>query len=212
MLTVSCVLKTGGDFDVRYVRILRDAVIRNTSAVRFVCFSDTDVPCERIPLKHGYPGWWSKAEIFSETRPDYFPQLYLDLDTIVLRTIDCVSTIQHDFAMLSIKDRGQHCGDSGVMWFRKPFPHVYERFAADPDRWMAEYAVSKGNKVFGDQGYISSQFEHIPKLHESLPGLFMSYKYDNLQDAVPRKPCAVVCFGGAHRPHNSPGWVKQAWV
>ncbi len=33
---------------------------------RFVCLSDVDVPCERIFLKHGWPGWWSKVELFSE--------------------------------------------------------------------------------------------------------------------------------------------------
>jgi len=87
MLTVACVLRSGGKFDSEYVRKLRDGVLRFANVPhRFVCLSDVDVPCERIPLEHNWPGWWSKIELF---RPGVIkaPMLYLDLDTIVIGSL-----------------------------------------------------------------------------------------------------------------------------
>ena len=211
-LAVLCVLRSGGEYTAEYVRKLRDAVKRNlTLPHRFVCLSDVPVPCERIPLEHKWPGWWSKIEIF---RPGVItgPTLYLDLDTCITGSLDPVVKIPHEFAMLSIRDRGQKTGDSGVMWIGKPQPHVYERFSARPEHWMALYKTSQGDtKAFGDQGYISDQFSYIPKLNHWRPDFFKSYRLDGCQYGVP-SGCSVVCFGGAHRPHNSGGWVKEAWV
>lgn len=210
-LTVLCVLKSGGDYDAKYVRILRDGVKRNlTIPHRFVCLSDVDVPCERIPLKHGWPGWWSKLEVF---RPDVIsgPTLYVDLDTIITGPLDPVATIPYDFAMLNIRAKDLKIGNSGAMWFTKPYPHVYERFAEKPEYWIKYHMDNAANRYMGDQAFISDCFEDIPKLHHALPGFFLSYKYDKCQDRVP-KGCSVVCFGGPPRPHQASGWVKRAWV
>ena len=49
-LTVACVLKTGGCYNAEYVRRLKCGVDAHLRGHRFVCLSDTDVPCERIPL------------------------------------------------------------------------------------------------------------------------------------------------------------------
>ena len=70
MLTVASVFKSGGTYFPKYVRVLRDAVRRNlTIPHRFVCLTDVDVPCERIPLIHGWPSFYSKIELF---RPGLF--------------------------------------------------------------------------------------------------------------------------------------------
>ena len=65
MITILCVLKSGGVYDIEWVRKLRDGVSRNLSQEhRFVCLSDVPVPCRRIPIEHHWPGWWSKIEMF----------------------------------------------------------------------------------------------------------------------------------------------------
>lgn len=210
-LTVLCVLKSGGDFTAEYVRKLRDGVAKHlTVPHRFVCLSDVDVPCERIPLKHGWPGWWSKVECF---RPDVVngPTLYLDLDTVITGNLDPVATIPYEFAMLDIQSKGQHCGNSGAMWFRKPFPQVYERFAERPQHFIDHMQKNASGRYMGDQGFVSDCFEHIDKLHEALPGFFVSYKYDHCQTRVPAG-ASVICFGGPPRPHQAGGWVKQVWI
>lgn len=210
-LSVVCVLKSGGDYDAEYVRKLRDGVAKHlTLPHRFICLSDVDVPCERIPLKHGWKGWWSKLELF---RPDVVrgKTLYLDLDTVITGNLDAVATIPYDFAMLNIRAKDVKIGNSGAMWFGKPQPHVYRRFVEKPDYWIDFHVKHAENRYMGDQAFISDCFDHIPKLHQALPGFFQSYKYDRLQDKVPPE-CAVVCFGGPPRPAQAGGWVRQAWV
>jgi len=210
-LTVLCVLKSGGDYNAEYVRKLRDGVAKNlTLPHRFVCLSDVEVPCERIPLKHNWKGWWSKLEMF---RPDVIrgKTLYLDLDTVITGKLDAVMTIPHDFSMLNIRAKDVKVGNSGAMWFARAQPHVYQRFAEKPDYWIDYHVKHAENRYMGDQAFISDCFEHIPKLHQALPGFFQSFKYDRLQEKVPPE-CAVVCFGGPPRPHQAGGWVKQVWV
>ncbi len=210
-LTVLCVLKSGGDYTPEYVRILRDGVAKHlTIPHRFVCLSDVDVPCERIPLKHGWRGWWSKLEMF---RPGVITgkTLYLDLDTIITGTLDPVATIPYEFAMLNIREKDTMVGNSGAMWFSRPQPHVYERFVEKPDYWIDYHLKNAHNRYMGDQAFVSDSFDEIPKLHHALPGFFKSYKYDRCEARVPAG-CSVVCFGGHPRPHEAGGWVKQAWV
>ena len=210
---VLCVLRSGGDFDPDYVHRLRNGVERHMRGKphRFVCISDVPVDCERIELTENYPGWWSKISMF---RPGIITgdTLYLDLDSVVVNRLDLVMNIQFDFAMLSILDGGQKIGNSGAMWFRKPFPHVYEKFAEKPEYWIKHHQDNAHDRYMGDQAFISDCFDHIPKLHHALPGFFLSYKYNKLQDRVPES-CSVVCFGGKPRPRDvKTGWVPRAWV
>jgi hypothetical protein len=209
VLSVVCVLRSGGDFDSEYVRKLRDGVARNmTIPYRFVCLSDCDVPCERIPLKHDWPGWWAKLEIFRLTGP----LLYVDLDTIIVGNLDRVADIPYDFAMLDILEKNlPRIGNSGAMWMAKPFPNVYERFAEKPEYWIEYHRANAHDRYMGDQAFISDCFTEIPKLHHALPGFFKAYKYDGCQYKVPAG-CSVVCFSGKPRPAQAGGWVKQAWV
>jgi hypothetical protein len=208
-LTVLCVLKSGGDYDAEYVRKLRDSVARHlTIPHRFVCLSDVPVPCERIPLKHGWPGWWSKIEVF---RPDVItgPTLYLDLDTIVVDDLDRVAAIPYEFAMLNIREKDTKVGNSGAMWLTKPFPHVYERFAEKPDYWIDYHERNAKDRYMGDQAFISDCFPAIPKLHHALPGFFRSYKYDGARKRSPRaaRSCASAARRGRRRP--AAGWLSR---
>jgi hypothetical protein len=211
VLTVLCVLRSGGDYNAEYVRKLRDGVAKHlTIPHRFVCLSDVPVPCERIPLKHDWPGWWAKLELF---RPDVVtgPTLFLDLDTIIVGNLDAVATIPDEFSMLNIREKDRHVGNSGAMWMRRAFSEVYERFAEKPEYWIDYHVKHAKDRYMGDQAFISDCFADIPKLHHALPGFFKSYKYDNCRSTIPAG-CSVVCFGGHPRPHEAGGWVKEAWV
>lgn len=146
-------------------------------------------------------------------RPDVITgrTLYLDLDTVIVGDMTEVASIPYDFAMLNIREKDNHIGNSGAMWFGKAFPDVYERFAAKPDHWIDFHERNAHDRYMGDQAFISDCFENIPKLHQAVPGMFRSYKYDNCQHEIPHG-CSIVCFGGKPRPHEAGGWVKQAWV
>jgi hypothetical protein len=210
-LTVLCVLRSGGDYDAEYVRKLRDGVAKHLSLPhRFVCLSDVPVPCERIPLEHDWPGWWCKLEMFT---PGVVtgPTLYLDLDTVIVNTLDPIATIEQEFSMLNIRAKDTKVGNSGAMWFGIPQTHVYERFAEKPKEWVAFHVKHAHDRYMGDQAFISDCFEHIPKLHEALPDFFKSYKYDGCHYGAP-PGCSVVCFGGPPRPRDAGGWVSRVWV
>ena len=93
MITVACVYWKGRFrgrervFNPKWVSILKNMVERNLDVPhRFVCLSNVEVPCERIPLINNWPGYWSKVELF---RPNIFKGrvLYLDLDVLVMQNL-----------------------------------------------------------------------------------------------------------------------------
>ena len=210
MLTVLCVLRSGGGYDAEWVRKLRDGVARNlTIPHRFVCLSDCDVPCDRIPLEHDWPGWWSKIEMF---KPGVItgPTLYLDLDTVVTGSLDGMAKLAYPFAMLRNFHQPDYVG-SGVMWFRDAdtVPHqVYEKFKRMPDAYIAHHDRVRVSSHLGDQAFI---WDTLKGDIAKLDGLGLkSYKY-HCKAFLPEDASAV-CFHGPPRlPEVKAPWVAQHW-
>jgi len=196
MTTVACVLRSGGRYTPEWVAKLCDAVAANMGAHRFVCLSDVDVPCERIPLLHDWPGWWSKCELFRLTGP----ALYLDLDCIVTGPLDdLVSngplTMCDDFLR-----PGLH--NSSVMSWHGDYSGIYEAMRRDPEGVMAAYTRRKDRRI-GDQAFVEDQVRP-----ETFPaGRIVSYRV-SAQHAVPES-ASVVAFHGEPKPDSAGGWV--AW-
>lgn len=198
MTTVACVLRSGGRYCPEWVAKLRDGVAAHMGAHRFVCLSDVGVPCERIPLLHGWPGWWSKCELL---RPGIFegPVLYLDLDCIVTGPLDdLVSdgplTMCDDFLR-----PGLH--NSSVMSWHGDYSHIYEAMRRDPECVMAAYTRRKDKRI-GDQAFIEDQVtpETVPA------GRIVSYRV-SARHEVP-EGASVVAFHGNPKPDSAGGWVR----
>jgi hypothetical protein len=212
MITVICMLKSGGIYNAEWVRKLRDGVARNLSDHRFVCLSDVDVPCERIPLAHGWPGWWSKIELF---RPGVIQgtTLYLDLDSVVVNSMEWVRGLKSDFAMLqSFHPFAPGMIGSGVMWFGEKAPAVvYEKFAQSPWFWMRYHKEQRDHTYVGDQAFIWDTLgRKVDFLPNEAAGL-VSYKYHCIE-GVPEK-ASVVCFHGTPRPNEvKTDWMERAWA
>jgi hypothetical protein len=156
-LTVVCVLKTGGEYTPGHVERLREDVEANlTLDHRFVCVTDDVVTCQNVRLKHGWPGWWSKIELF---RPGVLrgPVLYLDLDTRIVSNIDDIA-LGHRFTILHNMSRGKGWPGSGVMAWDADLSGIYQAFAQDPNRWMRECTTSD---CWGDQGFIGRTFTQV---------------------------------------------------
>ena len=65
MINIVCVLRQGGKvgYDASWVEKLQNAVARNlTVPHKFICLSDCEVPCERIPLEITGDGFWAKLQ------------------------------------------------------------------------------------------------------------------------------------------------------
>lgn len=213
MLTVACVLKSGrferaiykDGYTAEDVLRLRNMVEDNlTITHRFVCFSDVEVPCERIPLTAGLPGWWSKIELFSQVFDGNV--IYFDLDTVICGNINEQATFPHRFTML--RDFGSWgIPNSGYMAWNGDYTHLYDRFVKEPRKYMKEYIAPPR---LGDQAYIS---EHQKPLHfwqDEFPEQVFSYKKHILGKLRPQNS-KVVCFHGHPKGHGSVGWVKEIW-
>lgn len=206
MLTVLCVLRSGGIYDREWVRKLQDGVGRNLKTRhRFACLSDTEVPCERIELTEDWPGWWAKIAMFRHIEG---PTLYFDLDTVITGPID-VSKLECDFAMLQSFWTPEMVG-SGVMWFSgQNVPPVYAKFAKQPKAYMAHYERNRDGTYVGDQAFIHDSVDSIERINDYLPGI-KSYKMHCFR----RLPAdtSIVCFHGLPRPNQVDNdWMKQHW-
>ncbi|HEX6007547.1 MAG TPA: hypothetical protein VFY80_06265 [Burkholderiales bacterium] len=196
-LKVACVLRSGGDFTAEHVALLRDQVARFRPGVRFVCFSDVAVPCERIALRHrGWRGFWAKLELFRELTG---PTLYFDLDSLLLA--DPAPLIgAGEFVMIRHWIHADRFA-SGVMYWDGDFSHVYRAFSP---RLIRRYMQTM--KRYGDQGFIQDVLgERITAFPE---GTVVSFKRQ-CKAGVP-DGAVVVAFHGRPRPWNAAEkWVRS---
>jgi len=208
MLTVACVLKSGGIYDASWVERLRAGVTRHLPiAHRFVCLSDIDAPCERIALERDWPGWWSKIEALRLEGP----VLYFDLDTAIVGELTDIAHCCEVAPFIMLRDFYRPDGlGSGVMgWnaFDVSAISFYERFAIVPAGWM------KAIGGRGDQGFIEDAANHdgIFRWQDALPGQIVSYKV-HCRNGIPAD-ARVVCLHGrpkfAQMPADDP--VRLAW-
>lgn len=82
----------GGDFLPAHVSAFKRQLDQHAPAATLYCLTDMadEITAEGvncIELQHGWPGWWSKMELF---RPDIDvpDMLYFDLDTMILGDIE----------------------------------------------------------------------------------------------------------------------------
>lgn len=215
MLTVACVYWQGDDpdrtdtrgiYSPEWVRRMRNAVAWATPDARFVCLSNVDVPCERIPLEHEWPGPWSKIELF---RPGRFvgPVIYLDLDTVIVRDLWFLSRDRFSMMRDPIPRNGPW-SSAAMAWDGDGASAIYETFVADPARWMAAYPKGRkgGKRFLRDQGFIQ---DALPPAGEPLQVL--SYKQDIRGRGLPSDAVAVTFHGRPKQHEVVEPWVAEHW-
>lgn len=197
LVTVVCVLRSGGDFTPEYVERLKNGIDANLSGHRFVCLSDCDVPCERVPLVTDWPGWWAKVELFRLTGKI----LYFDLDTIITGSLQEIADYPHKFTML--RDVGRYSRSaSGMLAWQGNYSRLYDSFSSDLIPKYMDHARGAAGGPWGDGGYISDHVEH-EIFQDLFPGQIVSYKW---QRKTERQGARVVCYHGPPRPHET-GWA-----
>jgi hypothetical protein len=212
------VLRSGGVYTSEWVAKLQRGVARHlTIPHRFVCFSDVDVPCERIPLLHDWPGWWSKIELF--TNPIEGVTLYFDLDTVIVGSLDAIASHPHTFTMAHEFYRPSLLCSTAMAW-SGDHSYIAKSFAQDPEAFAYAYDTTLVNSCgrIGDQAFIEDALDaNDPHgFRDTFRDLFgersiASYKVHNCQDAPPAD-AAAVAFHGSPKPHQiSDGWVPASW-
>lgn len=204
-------LRSGGVYTLEWVAKLQRGVARHlTLPHRFICFSDVDVPCERIPLLHDWPGWWSKLEMFRT--PIDGTVLYFDLDTVIVGSLDAIASHPHTFTMAHEFYRPALLCSTAMAW-SGDHSYIARTFANDPVDFAQHYdkmLPSEGR--IGDQAFIEDCVERADTFRDLFgERSIASYKVHNCQDAPPAD-AAAVAFHGSPKPHQiSDGWVPATW-
>lgn len=205
MLTVACVLKTGGDYLPSHVEALSSRVWDNLKiAHKFICL--TDVPDKMpkgvhgIELPDNWPGWWSKICLFKKGLIEG-PVFYLDLDTIPIKDMDDI-VLGHHFTVLQNFWTTTGLIGSGLMAWNCDLSHIYDAFKKNPQHFISTY---KTKQQWGDQGFIAKHsIERWDFWQHKHPGKIVSWKL-NCQAGVPEE-ASIVCFHGQPRPWKTPLW------
>lgn len=189
MTRIFTVLRSGGEYRPEHVERLRRQCAVHAPGVEFVCLSDVGVPA----LRHDWPGWWAKIELFRFTGPI----LYMDLDTTVCGDLAPLldAAQRHEFIALRDFSPTRKGMGSGLMAWAEDARWIYDRFKHDPERYMRE---CQSFHSWGDQGFINQHTPDRAHWQDILPGSVVSYK----RHCLPKTPegARVVCFHGNPRP------------
>jgi hypothetical protein len=186
-------VRQGSKYDKKYVELLSKQI--NTDVITLTDQADT--PGKTLRLKYGWPGWWSKLELFSPEVEDLRPFLYIDLDSYVLDNID------HYFGGPKFKMVDEFNGwgksNSSVMWIPKDVNRIWEAWIADPELNMAACGGHGDQKFLGD---------YAEELWTPLESGIVSYKNHCVNEPVG----TIVQFHGRPKPHEiNDGWVADIW-
>jgi hypothetical protein len=147
-----------------------------------------------IPLAHGWPGWWSKLELF---RPDLEERLgdilFFDLDTRIVGDLSDVAAVR-ELTVLSDFYRNERMG-SGLMYLpAHRRPEVWEEWMKNPQGHMRKF---RGDQEFlGPFGWQDS----AKRWQQTLPGQVISYKVHVKGKGALPEGARVLCFHGKPRP------------
>jgi hypothetical protein len=214
-LTVACVWKRGeSTYDQHdYITPLRNAVARHLPQPhRFVCLTDAEaVPegVERIPLRHGWRGFWSKVELF---RPGLFrgPALYFDLDTIICGDITPLAAF--DGPVLASWDLQHGWLNSSLLRWQVDLSCIYEAMVADPAGVQRRY---DGGALWGDQGLIQDTLteRNIPwRWAQDVFTEAVQWHPNHQRHTAPMPGTIVALWYGHPKPHEvSSKWVDTHW-
>lgn len=201
-------LRYGGDFKSAHVfRLFRQIKKHAPAGAAFVVMSDAphkildNIPEDLdellvLPLRHSWPGWWSKMEMF-RTLPGV-PAIFMDLDTSIVADLAPVieAAKRHKFIILEDFYRGAGTMQSSVMsWADNTFAsRLYASFKTKAAAYMDRFS--------SDQTFIEAALEGQPvaRWQDILPGAFVSYKADNIAENGLPEGAIVVIFHGKPRP------------
>jgi hypothetical protein len=234
MINIVTVFKRGGEYDVSYIRKLANGVRANlTIPFIFICL--TDESDEKlgvfdhtspyvIPLRHSWPGWWAKMEIFTLQGP----LLYFDLDTVITGSIDGLARWILDNPGPLVMLRGFYRGDqcSGIMGWNGNMSWISDQFRinfGDQTAFHEEkhgVSMTVGNKRFrGDQDWLRELCRqrhdqvNVVMAQDIFPGI-CSYKVNVKPKGKLPTDARIVCFHGTPRPHEvkpQPEWLRKHW-
>ena len=218
MLTVACIYWQGEFrrreeiYSPEWVGKLKNMVERNLDIPhRFVCLSNVDVPCERIPLERDWPGYWSKMELFKPGRFDD-RVLYLDLDVVVVDNLEPIVNFPSLFGIVKAQR------PKGLDWKegkKKIGGYNSSVMVFDPGAGDCLYPEVENiyEKFWGDQDWIKFKLSNL----DTFPEEWVK-KLRDLPGGQPTKGLIVaLCMLGRSAPNKNTSaiekykWIKDIW-
>jgi hypothetical protein len=210
-------LRTGAEYGVAQARWLH----RQLGEYDCACLTNLPgipgIPTAR--LKHDWPGWWSKMEIFDPDGPFGHEDIFfLDIDTLLVGSLEPlfqVARAQTQLVMISDFYHGASTRalSSSVLWVPAAAKaNIWGKWIKDPEFAMS---VRRLRGWEGDQGFIASASgaANTAQWDQLLPGAIVSYKRHIAAPGAPGhtarrslgkgrlpKGALVVCFHGQPRP------------
>ena len=194
---------------------------------RFICYTDNVVIAHRKEFRstniefrqfkrHDFNGWFNKLQLFSPDSQLNGDTLYMDLDIVIMKNIDCFGTIGESKNFVGMNDFNPTSGlfNSSIMRFNNEY-HSKPIWSEYLKR-RSEFSNYKG-----DQEIISALIKkHTDTI--SFPDEWtQSYKWLNRKGeryhrgkwTYEQDPNAKVCvFHGYPNPAESDqDWVKKLW-
>jgi hypothetical protein len=192
-MKVVCVYKSGGDYDVRYVRALKACLTKfSPEPFDFYCLTDISYETESftrtVELRHNWPGWWSKLELFN---PEHSfnkrkgTVLYFDLDVIILKDLShLIELCRHLTWPMSLRSsdvvgEAKDWPSSSIMaWQGDMMKEVYYQALNKGIYQVQKEAIEKTSRAGQrtDQGFIRTIIDPN-KLQDFLPENYIAFKH-----------------------------------
>lgn len=200
VITVACVMRSGGDFTPEHVWLLKRGVNEHLQdPFEFRILTDCSFAGQAgRALRCGYPGWWSKLELFAPWNQVLGDVLYFDLDTMIVGPLHDLATAGWLTVLRDFYKPSQTA--SGMMFLpaaERPF--VWERWAADPIGSMQRF-VRGGDGAFLNAIWSERQLTYW---QDAYPGQVVSYKVHVRPSGQVPPGARVVCYHGRPRPWSS---------
>lgn len=194
---VALVLRAGGKHNYGPEHVTRLCALLDQHLPNWprIILSDVPVPGEMTaPLRHNWPGWWSKMELM---RPDISGDLfYLDLDTTPVGDLSAMASIG---TLTALSDRRSGINSSAMY-----LPEAYRQklwalwLLGGPDNMMKQYR--------GDQDFLYAQFPRRWRTFDaSLPGCAASFKRQIQPGRGVPQGTALVYYHGHPKPWQLEG-------
>ena len=219
MITVVCVLRSGGRYDASWAAKLSRGVARHmTAPYRFICLTDMDREVEAegveaVTLPDEWPGWWSKISLWNPKLGLTGPTLYFDLDTVIVGSLDAISGHDHEFTMCH-EFHQPHLLCSTAMAWTGNHSHIWHAMHDMTPERRARYDKWKGNRI-GDQAFIEDCMAGLKV--DTFRDLFgersiASWKV-HCRDGLQGDEAAVAFHGRIKQPDLlSVDWIRKNWV
>ena len=165
-LQIVCLLHKDSVFTADYVNQLCDELEEHLH-VRYKILCLTNIPrgiqCETIPLKHKWPLCWSKIELFKKGlfKTDA-PVIYLDLGIGIIDNIDCLGSVNFDFAVPT-----KESGLDMLMWMGD-YSVVYDAFLLEEGKQIGS-AFSDCNEFI--RAHVTANFAPPHYVEDLIEGI-----------------------------------------